>query len=146
MNIRAFPAFPQDRRVALTAVSVPGALSAVEQPDPAVFVLFGRRLLIHGARSCLTHMDLSRERLGNWLSTLLSRTHVNKVTVALLASGADAFLTKPIDFTIVRNEIDMRIRQAVSPLTVFDGGIEDWDPEHQAKLRQVGLRSPAAGS
>ena len=24
--------------------------------------------------------------------------------------------------------------------------IEDWDPEHQAKLRQVGLRSPAAGS
>ena len=29
-----------------------------------------------------------------------------------LASGADAFLTKPIDFTIVRNEIDMRIRDA----------------------------------
>ena len=29
-----------------------------------------------------------------------------------LASGADAFLTKPIDFTIVRNEIDMRIRRA----------------------------------
>jgi CheY-like chemotaxis protein len=29
-----------------------------------------------------------------------------------LASGADAFLTKPIDFTIVRNEIDMRIRHA----------------------------------
>ena len=29
-----------------------------------------------------------------------------------LANGADAFLTKPIDFTIVRNEIDMRVGQA----------------------------------
>ena len=29
-----------------------------------------------------------------------------------LASGADAFLTKPIDFAIVRGEIDMRIRHA----------------------------------
>jgi DNA-binding response OmpR family regulator len=26
-----------------------------------------------------------------------------------LANGADAFLTKPIDFTIVRNEIDTRV-------------------------------------
>jgi CheY-like chemotaxis protein len=26
-----------------------------------------------------------------------------------LANGADAFLTKPIDFAIVRNEIDMRV-------------------------------------
>ena len=38
VNVRAFPAFPQDRRAALTAVSVPGALSAVEQPDLAVFL------------------------------------------------------------------------------------------------------------
>ena len=29
-----------------------------------------------------------------------------------LASGADAFLTKPIDFTIVRDEIDMRVGRA----------------------------------
>ena len=29
-----------------------------------------------------------------------------------LANGADAFLTKPIDFTIVRNEIDMRVGHA----------------------------------
>jgi CheY-like chemotaxis protein len=29
-----------------------------------------------------------------------------------LASGADAFLTKPIDFTIVRGEIDVRIGHA----------------------------------
>jgi hypothetical protein len=38
VNVRAFPALPQDRRAALTAVSVPGALSAVEQPDLAVFL------------------------------------------------------------------------------------------------------------
>lgn len=29
-----------------------------------------------------------------------------------LASGADAFVTKPIDFAIVRDEIDMRVGQA----------------------------------
>ena len=29
-----------------------------------------------------------------------------------LANGADAFLTKPIDFAIVRDEIDMRVGQA----------------------------------
>ena len=29
-----------------------------------------------------------------------------------LANGADAFLTKPIDFTIVRDEIDMRVGKA----------------------------------
>jgi CheY-like chemotaxis protein len=29
-----------------------------------------------------------------------------------LANGADAFLTKRIDFTIVRNEIDMRVGHA----------------------------------
>jgi CheY-like chemotaxis protein len=29
-----------------------------------------------------------------------------------LSNGADAFLTKPIDFSIVRNEIDMRVGRA----------------------------------
>jgi DNA-binding response OmpR family regulator len=29
-----------------------------------------------------------------------------------LANGADAFLTKPIDFKIVRNEIDIRVGRA----------------------------------
>jgi CheY-like chemotaxis protein len=29
-----------------------------------------------------------------------------------LANGADAFLTKPIDFAIVRNAIDMRVGRA----------------------------------
>lgn len=30
-----------------------------------------------------------------------------------LASGADAFLTKPIDFAVVRDEIDIRVGRAV---------------------------------
>lgn len=47
-----------------------------------------RRLLIHGARSCLTHMDRSRDRLGSWLAKLQARMHVNKVTVALAAKLA----------------------------------------------------------
>jgi predicted acylesterase/phospholipase RssA len=42
-----------------------------------------RRLLIHGARSCIMHLDRSRDRLGAWLQQLQSRMHVNKVTVAL---------------------------------------------------------------
>ena len=29
-----------------------------------------------------------------------------------LAGGADAFLTKPLDFSIVRDEIDARVRHA----------------------------------
>ena len=41
-----------------------------------------RRLLIHGARSCVMHLDRSRDRLGAWLRQLHSRMHVNKVTVA----------------------------------------------------------------
>ena len=30
-----------------------------------------------------------------------------------MANGADAFLTKPIDFAIVRDEIDMRVEPTV---------------------------------
>jgi transposase len=47
-----------------------------------------RRLLIHGARSCVSHLDRSRDRLGSWLAKLHSRMHVNKVTVALAAKIA----------------------------------------------------------
>ena len=57
-----------------------------------------RRLLIHGARSCVTHLDRRRDRLGGWLDALQSRMHVNKVTVALAAKMARmawAILTKP---------------------------------------------------
>jgi transposase len=47
-----------------------------------------RRLLIHGARSCVTHLDRKRDRLGEWLDGLQGRMHVNKVTVALAAKIA----------------------------------------------------------
>jgi transposase len=42
-----------------------------------------RRLLIHGARSCMMHLDRSRNRLGAWIDQLQARMHVNKVVVAL---------------------------------------------------------------
>lgn len=47
-----------------------------------------RRLLIHGARSCMMHLDRSKDRLGQWIDALRSRMHVNKVTVALAATIA----------------------------------------------------------
>jgi transposase len=57
-----------------------------------------RRLLVHGARSCVTHMDRSRDRLGAWLNGLERRMHGNKVTVALAAKVARiawVILTRP---------------------------------------------------
>ena len=42
-----------------------------------------RRLLIHGARSCLLHLHRDRDRLGAWLSDLEKRTHRNKAVIAL---------------------------------------------------------------
>jgi transposase len=42
-----------------------------------------RRLLIHGARSCVMHLDRSRTRLGAWIDRLETRMHANKVVVAL---------------------------------------------------------------
>jgi transposase len=42
-----------------------------------------RRLLIHGARSCVMHLDRSRTRLGAWIDKLERRMHTNKVVVAL---------------------------------------------------------------
>jgi transposase len=53
-----------------------------------------RRLLIHGARSCVAHLDRTRDRLGSWLDSLQSRMDVNKVTVAL-ARMTWAIITKP---------------------------------------------------
>lgn len=47
-----------------------------------------RRLLIHGARSCMMHLDRSKDQLGQWIDALRSRMHVNKVTVALAAKIA----------------------------------------------------------
>ncbi|WP_283151231.1 IS110 family transposase [Silvimonas soli] len=42
-----------------------------------------RRLLIHGARSCVLHLDSSKDRLGEWIAGLEARMHANKVVVAL---------------------------------------------------------------
>lgn len=47
-----------------------------------------RRMMIHGARSCVVHLDRSRDRLGPWLNALEARMHRNKVTVALAAKIA----------------------------------------------------------
>jgi transposase len=47
-----------------------------------------RKLLVHGARSCITHMNRTKDRIGDWLDALESRMHVNKVTVALAAKMA----------------------------------------------------------
>lgn len=57
-----------------------------------------RRLLVHGARSCMLHLDRSRDRLGRWIDALQQRMHPNKVIVALAAKIARiawAILTKP---------------------------------------------------
>src|ERR1700756_3474004 len=57
-----------------------------------------RRILIHGARSCLLHLHRDRDRLGAWLSGLEKRTHRNKVVTALankIARIAWALLAHP---------------------------------------------------
>jgi transposase len=53
---------------------------------------------VHGARSCLLHLDRSRDRLGTWIDALQRRMHNNKVTVALAAKMARVawvVITKP---------------------------------------------------
>lgn len=57
-----------------------------------------RKLLVHGARSCVTHLNRTRDGIGHWLDALQNRMHVNKVTVALAAKIARiawAVLTRP---------------------------------------------------
>ncbi len=57
-----------------------------------------RRMLIHGARACLIHLDKSRHRLGEWLVDLQTRMHINKVVVALankMARMAWVVITRP---------------------------------------------------
>lgn len=57
-----------------------------------------RKLLVHGARSCVTHLNRTRDRIGQWLDALQARMHVNKVTVALaakIARMAWAIITRP---------------------------------------------------
>jgi transposase len=57
-----------------------------------------RRMLTHGARSCVMHLDRTRDKLGNWLDALEERMHGNKVTIALankIARIAWVILTRP---------------------------------------------------
>lgn len=57
-----------------------------------------RRLLVHGARSCVLHLHRDRDRLGAWLNGLEQRIHRNKAVIALankLARIAWALLVYP---------------------------------------------------
>jgi transposase len=57
-----------------------------------------RRLLIHGARSCMIHLDRSKDRMGAWLDALDRRMHRNNAIVALankIARIAWALLRRP---------------------------------------------------
>ncbi|WP_228535761.1 IS110 family transposase [Noviherbaspirillum malthae] len=68
-------------------------LGASKRGNPYV-----RRLLIHGARTCVLHLNRSTDRLGVWIARLESRMHINKVVVALankLARVAWIVLTRP---------------------------------------------------
>lgn len=65
-----------------------------------------RKLLIHGARSVLMHLDRSKDGLGLWVDGLRSRMHVNKATVALAAKLAR------IIWVILRNPGATYLRQA----------------------------------
>ena len=57
-----------------------------------------RRLIIHGARSCVAHLNRERDKIGAWLDQLEQRMHKNKVIVAFankIARMAWAVLTRP---------------------------------------------------
>jgi transposase len=42
-----------------------------------------RMLIIHGARSCLKHLNRDTHELGLWMTQLEQRSHKNVVSVAL---------------------------------------------------------------
>lgn len=57
-----------------------------------------RRLIIHGARSCIAHHNRERDRMGEWIDQLEQRMRRNKVVVAFvnkIAWMAWAVLTRP---------------------------------------------------
>lgn len=57
-----------------------------------------RRLIFHGTRSCLLHLNRANHALGGWLSALETRTRRNKAVVALankLTRIVWAILTRP---------------------------------------------------
>jgi transposase len=47
-----------------------------------------RPRLIHGAQSCLLHLERSRYRLGRWIDGLQRRMPNNKVTMPLAVKMA----------------------------------------------------------
>jgi transposase len=47
-----------------------------------------RRLLVHGARACVAHLNRQGNMLGSWLDRLDGRMHRNKVIVAMAAKIA----------------------------------------------------------
>lgn len=57
-----------------------------------------RKLLVHGARAVLRHVDRKSDGLSLWLKCLVSRKHINVVTVAL------ANKTARIAWALVANE------------------------------------------
>ena len=57
-----------------------------------------RKLLVHGARAVLRHVDGKDDGLSHWLRGLASRKHVNVATVAL------ANKTARIAWALVHNE------------------------------------------
>jgi transposase len=42
-----------------------------------------RKLLVHGARAVLRHVENKHDRLSHWLKGLAARKHINIATVAL---------------------------------------------------------------
>jgi transposase len=59
-----------------------------------------RKLLVHGARAVLRHVDGKDDGLSHWLKGLVSRKHANVATVAL------ANKTARIAWALVHNETD----------------------------------------
>lgn len=59
-----------------------------------------RKLLVHGARAVLRHVDGKDDGLSHWLKGLASRKHVNVATVAL------ANKTARIAWALVHNDTD----------------------------------------
>src|SRR5690554_2511694 len=57
-----------------------------------------RKLLVHGARAVLRHVDSKNDGLSHWLKCLASRKHINVATVAL------ANKTARIAWALVANE------------------------------------------
>ena len=102
-----------------------------------------RRLIIHGARSCVTHLDRSRDRLGAWLDGLQARMHPNKVTVALAAKMARivwVVMTKP-GATYERRDPAFSLIPFVPDCEVRESDDETVDRRAVSPVQKSGLRA-----